>query len=347
MTKVPERRRIYHAHVACRLMLGVLLLAAGCASWRPAPLNPHHAAIDYFPETIADVETRIIEWTASDGARLAATLHRPTMGTPHATLACLHGIESHAGWFEGVGTLLAARGYAVYCLDRRGSGLNREPRGFASGDIDSGATWLRDISDFLDGIADEPSPRHLVGLSWGGKLAVAYAIEHPGVFDSLILITPGIRSPFNPGPVARALVVPAALLFPTRAWTLPLQPEMFSSDPTIQARIAADPLRLKQVTLRFARQNAGLDRMLRRRIAELTTPWLLLLAEDDPIIDNDGVLQALQSAGIEQSRVHVLPDQTHSIQFDAVVETVRLIDAWLRAFSAPPGMQAHERTDAP
>ena len=41
----------------------------------------------------------------------------------------LHGVESNSGWFTPFASRLNEKGFTLYGLDRRGSGLNRENRG--------------------------------------------------------------------------------------------------------------------------------------------------------------------------------------------------------------------------
>jgi len=304
---------------------------AGCATWRPPPLPADHVPVEYFSKSPVGVEATIGEMTASDGVRLAYTIYRRSEGLSGVVLIYLHGIESHGGWFKGVAELLALAGYDVYCLDRRGSGINREPRGLRSGDIDHWRTWLSDVRDLRTRLAGQYRELHLIGLSWGGKQAVAYAISNPRDFASLILVTPGIRSRVKVGWRLKMAVAIGSIVFPTKGYELPLEPEMFTHAPVFQAKIRKDPLRLKHVTLRFIRNNARLDRLVDRRIeSELVDPVLLLLAGNDPIIDNEEVLNVLGRGHQKPYEVGILEDQIHSIQFDAVDEMVERIDRWIR-----------------
>ena len=110
-----------------------------------------------------------------------------------------HGIESHAGWFAIAAAELRRRGFDVYCLDRRGSGLNRANRGFVSGHVDAYETLLADIDAFVRPLRPRYDHVFLVGLSWGGKLALAYGLSHPETVDGLVLITPGLRATVDVG----------------------------------------------------------------------------------------------------------------------------------------------------
>ena len=78
------------------------------------------------PESAAAVS--ICEHTAGDGYRWRYR-HYPPTGESRARIVCVHGIQSHGGWYQGSCERLAQVGFEVYFLDRRGSGLNEIDRG--------------------------------------------------------------------------------------------------------------------------------------------------------------------------------------------------------------------------
>lgn len=125
-------------------------------------------------------EAALRSFTAGDGYVWQFRRYEPT-GTPRASVVLLHGIQSHGGWYGDTCQGLADNGYSVSFLDRRGCGLNDRGRG----DAPSFRRLLDDIAEFL---RDQPRPRFLVGISWGGKLAVALQRRHPGLTDGLVLI---------------------------------------------------------------------------------------------------------------------------------------------------------------
>ena len=100
----------------------------GCSPLRPTPVDPGLAGAQYVPD--ASLAGTDDVYVTSDGAVLGYIRYdKPGAKT---ALVYLHGIESHSGWFAKAANLLREQGYAVYCLDRRGSGINRENRGFVS-----------------------------------------------------------------------------------------------------------------------------------------------------------------------------------------------------------------------
>src|ERR1700761_6292480 len=121
---------------------------------------------------------------ASDGYAIHLTRWRPE-GTARGRVVILHGVQSHGGWYHKLGRTLAGRGYETTFPDRRGSGRNEVDRGHAK----SMGRLLDDIAELprsLRAAAPTP-PIALVGISWGGKLAVITAARRPELVDALAL----------------------------------------------------------------------------------------------------------------------------------------------------------------
>ena len=310
----------------------LLALLAGCAVAPVAtPEQPievaQHPAPGGVPGTLG-------QYTGSDGASLAYVSYTQPGAT--TALVYLHGIESHAGWFALAGDGLRAKGFDVYCLDRRGSGLNRENRGFVSGYVDDYGTLLADIRAFIAPLRERYQRVFLVGLSWGGKLALSYGLAHPQDVDGLVLITPGLRAKVDvsfPNKLKIALLSP---LNPGARVPVPIQPAMFTTTPLYLDYIRDDPLRLTSATVRFFWHSHRLDKYVDRDIADNRLPVQLFLAGKDTIIDNDGVLEVLrqgQRPGLDVLRYE---DQTHSIQLDAPRRLVEDMTDWIINHSEMP-----------
>lgn len=238
----------------------------------------------------------------------------------------LHGIESHGTWFLPAALRLRELGCTTWLLDRRGSGLNRET---APGDAGGARILLEDIRRFRAAAGDPPL--HVVGLSWGGKLATAAAIDRPAGVRSLVLITPGLRSLVDLSPAAKAWMLAGLLAGGRNRVKVPIEPEMFTRTPDYLEFIRTDPWRLTRVTGRFLLAGLALDRMVARGLPALDLPVLLFLAGGERIIDNDGVLRLLERLPAGRLQVRRYEDATHSIQFDQVDRLVADLAAHLEA----------------
>jgi pimeloyl-ACP methyl ester carboxylesterase len=248
---------------------------------------------------------------------------------PRHCLLYVHGIESHGAWFLPAAHLLRAHGCTTYLPDRRGSGLNCET---APGDAPSASVLLEDLRCFRRHLGDPEI--HLVGLSWGGKLATAAALDAPRGLKSLILVTPGLKSLIDL-PLARKVALLLGLAAGGRnRIRLPIEAEMFSRTRLYIDFIRNDPWRLRAVTGRFLLASAFLGRLIARRLRALQAPILLFLAGQDRIIDNDGVLDLLSVLPPARTRLRVFGAATHSLQFDELDSLVAEMGAFLEGKEA-------------
>ena len=208
-----------------------------------------------------------------------------TEGDP--VIAALHGIESHAGWFGPWGARLASRRISLLVLDRQGSGADLAPRGSSPG-VDA---WLGDV-DLVTKEASRLSATtevHLLGHSWGAKCVALAMLEGKlaALIRSVLLLTPGLFWQDPEGLSAatnRRGAAPAAL---AQQFDIPLADEQFSDAPEVLASLADDPLRLRQISMRFVLDDAHLSRRIARQPAAdaVTVPVWLGLAGGDRIVD--------------------------------------------------------------
>ena len=111
----------------------------------------------------------------------------------------LHGFTGSArSWDEeGLVACFEPRGIDAIAIDLPGHGSRGGPRGRAGMSLE---TTLEEIDRALEPSVDG-SPRHLIGYSMGGRLALHYAVHFPGRLDRLVLES---SSPGLEGAVERA-----------------------------------------------------------------------------------------------------------------------------------------------
>jgi acylglycerol lipase len=277
---------------------------------------PREPGRDVPPDAAWPQPTRQSTFTGAGGRplRYGVVVARPQ----RHELLYLHGIESHGGWFLPAAHALAARGCTTYLLDRRGSGANA---GTEPGDAASAAVLLEDVRRFREHAGLE-SPV-LVGLSWGGKLALAAALDQPQDVRAVVLVTPGLVSRLDLSWPQKLRLAASLAVGGRGRVALPIEPEMFTLTPRFLARIRSDPLRVTRVTARLLLAGLRLDRTIRAGLHRLRRPVLLLLAGQDRIVDNGRTAGLLARLPPGLLRVTTYEHATHSIQFD---HTERLAD---------------------
>jgi alpha-beta hydrolase superfamily lysophospholipase len=231
-------------------------------------------------------------------------------------LVCVHGIQSHGGWYEHSCGYLSKVGFSVCFLDRRGAGLNLEARG----DTPSFRRLIDDLAEFIKIEkgrlpAASPCPLFLLAISWGGKLAVALERRHPGLVNGLALLCPGFTPKVRPA-LRQGLAIAAARLFsPRKLFPVPLNdPELFTANPRWQKFIQEDDLSLREATARLFVESVRLDAYI--RWASLRIPVLLLLAGNDRIIDNARTRRYIEKSDSLDKKIIEYPGAHHTLEFE-------------------------------
>jgi alpha-beta hydrolase superfamily lysophospholipase len=266
------------------------------------------------------------EYTAGDGYRWSYRRYAAG-GVARARVVCVHGIQSHAGWYGHSCRRWAAAGYEVLFLDRRGSGRNESARG----DTPSFRRLLDDVGEFLrDQRKSSDLPLLFVAISWGSKIGVGLARRHPGLMDGLVLVAPGFCPRVAPSPRERLAILCARLVTPQRLFAVPLhEPELFTATPHWQEFLRNDPLALHQATARFFVESVRLDWYLRFAVSSVTIPVLTLLAEKDRIIDNARTRRFIERFPAHDKQIIEYPGAHHTLEFEADPERyISDVAAW-------------------
>jgi alpha-beta hydrolase superfamily lysophospholipase len=239
---------------------------------------------------------------------------------------------------------MAEAGVAVYQIERRGSGTDRAHE---RGHVDRAETWLADVAAAAELARQETGMPtvHLMGVSWGGKLALASAADRPDLYQGLILAAPGIIPRVGVALAAKIRIGQSLLVGSgLRRFPIPLSdPHLFTANPERLRYIAEDPLSLRDVTARFLFESRRLDAMARRAARAVRLPTLVLLAERDRIINNTATRtlvgamatrlrqgEARLCRGEARRRVIVYPDASHTLEFEPEPEKYfRDLVAWL------------------
>ena len=249
----------------------------------------------------------------SDG--YSAFVRRWQPPKPRGAVLYLHGIQSHGGWYEGSGRRLADMGYVVLMPDRRGSGRNLQDRGHGQGP----QRWIDDVAELTESLRTAVAGGvHVVGVSWGGKLAAAAAAGGVAGIASLTLVAPGIFPRVDLSAAAKFRVALSLVADRHRKFAIPLDdPALFTGNPARIAFVEQDPWRLREVTGPFLVASRRLDRMAQGLPASgWHGPVHLMLAGRDAIIDNDATRQWFRRLPPGPHRLTEFHDAHHTIEFE-------------------------------
>jgi alpha-beta hydrolase superfamily lysophospholipase len=260
------------------------------------------------------IEPRTSTQTASDGYAIHVAVW-PAATELRGRVVVLHGVQSHGGWYHGLGRALAASGYETHFPDRRGSGANRVDRGHTP----SAGRLVQDIAEYLRQLRDaEPAvPITLAGISWGGKLVVAAAGRHPDLIDALVLICPGLHPRVGVTRSERLRIAWAWFTNRRKTFPIPLSdPALFTANPEGQAFIESDRLGLHAATAGLLAASTFIDRWVRRIPSRVRQPALLMLAGLDRIVDNEKTCNYFERLASTDRLIIEYPEGHHTLEFE-------------------------------
>lgn len=270
-----------------------------------------------FARPVGDLPPQRRLITLSDEYQTYAYVHARGKGTGRAPVVYLHGIQSHPGWFVGSGAALGRWGWEVWQVTRRGSGGNRRNRG----DARSMRELLNDVETASRlAMQETGSDRiHLIGVSWGGKLAGCYAGSPVRTvrLASLTLIAPGIVPRVDVTPSVKLAIGLSLLLCPGKRFDIPLNDvELFTDNETMREYLRGDRNRLHRATGRFFYVSRALDRMLQRPPRRIDFPVTLILATRDRIVDNGRTQEQVTRLAGDMLEIVQL-EGAHTLEFES------------------------------
>ena len=283
-----------------------------------------------------------------NGGRLATIQDGPPNGPP---IVLLHGASANASDpMEGIGRLLAGRGFRVIAFDRPGFGYSDRIGGDAAA---TPSVQARVIAEALEHMG--VGPAIVFGHSWAGALALALALDHPEQVSALALAAPVAmpmpdRMPELPWywklavkpPVAwllsRTVGPPLAQRFLPEASRRVFQPQPARPDYAETARAA---LVLRPATLLANVQDLlGLPAALAAqssRYGEIHVATLVMSGAADPIVRSETQAEPLARA-IPGARLVLLPEIGHMLQYVAaerVVEEITRLAGAVHSVATP------------
>ncbi|UCE58306.1 MAG: alpha/beta fold hydrolase [Phycisphaerales bacterium] len=226
-----------------------------------------------------------------------------------------HGIQSHCGWYESSAASLVEAGFAVLQVDRRGCGRNSTDRGHAeSADLLIGdALAARDTLAHLTGF----KKHHVIGVSWGGKLAVAAYVSDPDYVLSLTLVTPGLFPLVGVSKGEMSKIGFAMLYEQERLFDIPLnQADLFTTVPRWKHFFDTDVLTLSQCTAGFFLASRRMDKIVAKLPTSRPVPVHLFVAGVERIIDNDKTIAFVRDLNWPDCQITQYNEARHSLEFE-------------------------------
>lgn len=266
-------------------------------------------------------------------------------------------------WPEEFVAALVARKFRVVLFDNRDIGLSEKMEGERAPKpvwqvLRKRIGWpakvpytLSDMADDAAALLDalEITRTHVVGASMGGMIAQLMAVNHSDKLLSLTSIMSTTGNPALPAPEKNAI----------KALTAPLvsldEEVVVEHGINIARNIGspgypADPERQRERVLKGVRRSVyppGLPRQLaaiiddgdrRARLAQITTPTLVLHGEDDPLVKLPAGVDTAEH--IPGAKLVTIPGWGHDLPLDLVDQLANKIALHAKAASAITPRQA-------
>ncbi|MDP3789431.1 MAG: alpha/beta fold hydrolase [Candidatus Omnitrophota bacterium] len=241
----------------------------------------------------------------------------------------LHGIESNSGWFSQLALQLAGRGFTLYGIDRRGSGLNEEN----GGDIKDYNIFFDDIEDALRLVKEQNAGKkiYIMGICWGALLAVNYILKGKTNPDGLVLLSPAIYRKVDLNPGAKALVLACSLFYPQVRFKIPINDRMFTANERYLNFIRNDKMRLRYLTCRFFSEIVKMERDFGPLNDGVILPLIVLLAGHDDIVDNERVKKWFNALPARDKTIRIFDDFHHVMPFEEeMTPLMDCIKGWIK-----------------
>jgi pimeloyl-ACP methyl ester carboxylesterase len=244
------------------------------------------------------------------------------------TLVLIHGMfGDYTDWEPALEPL--SQNFHIIAVDLPGFGLSDKP------DLDYSADFfLRSLQAFLSAI--NVNHATLVGNSFGGELAILYALEHPKAVDALVLVSSGGLRPFtkeerdqvairfSEANLARLSPQIHELIFAPIFARHTAHRERYLAKQNLKLE-RADRAEYARSLFRSMKLAAELDLM--DRLTEISCRTLLVWGDADPVFPLEIAQAALER--LRSAELVIVPQASHALQLDAPGEFVDAVTRFL------------------
>ena len=242
---------------------------------------------------------------------------------PAGQVVLAHGFAEHGGRYAHVAAALNAASLSVWAPDHRGHGRSQGERA----NIESVWAAVDDLDRFVDLVRSQApdGPLFLVGHSMGGLIATAYAEQHQDRLAGLVLSGALVHVAPELVALAEAEEIPDLGLA-----------DAVSRDPAVVQAYKEDPEVYLGPPPRGFLQAAGQVEEVRRRLAELRLPVLVMHGSADLLVSPQALRDLVAGVSSEDLTAILWPGLWHEIfnepEKDRVIGSmVRWIGARLAA----------------
>lgn len=229
-------------------------------------------------------------------------------GTAKAVLALVHGFGEHCDCYATVTTALTQAGYVIFGFDNQGHGRSEGQRGH----INRWQDYRDNVSAFLAKVRQhEPNlPLYVLGHSLGGLIVLDFVLNEPVGITGIIISGPPIRPVGIAKPYLVAIARVLSGIWPRFSMEVGAGANALSRDPDVLQKMENDPLKHSMATVRWGTECLVAIAAVRRNIAKLQVPILLIHGSADKVNDVKGSEEIFSRITIDKT-LKIYPGSYH------------------------------------
>jgi acylglycerol lipase len=229
---------------------------------------------------------------SADGTRLFWRAWE--VDAPKATFAVVHGLGEHSGRYERFATAMAGRGFSTFAVDLRGMGRSEGARGY----VLRWSDWVQDAAALLAMVRDQPSAGEVIplGHSFGGVVVLSAVIRKALSAPRFVVSNPALRPRVRVPGWKLAVGRMTSSLLPKLTLSNEVDPGLISRDPAVVEAYKSDPLVHARISSRLFTEWTAACVEVYGRAAEIRTPFLVIVSEEDRLIAPEGSRRLVQLA---------------------------------------------------
>jgi alpha-beta hydrolase superfamily lysophospholipase len=245
---------------------------------------------------------------------------RWTAKDPRGSFVLIHGLGAHTGRWRALAKHLARSGFSSYALELRGFGCTKDSPGY----INSFKIYLQDIMRLRQIVLSENPGLKIfsLGESMGALAVLLTAIENPGSFDGVVMISPALTSRLKFKLLEYLDMSFAALSNPRKTFKMPFDSAMCTRDPYYQRLLDRDRREHRVASARLLSQIAFAQLKSRFQAANLKVPTLFLVAGDDQLVDSRDTIKLFREIRNPDKKIIEYPQMRHALSIDIDKEQV-------------------------
>lgn len=250
--------------------------------------------------------------------------------SPRASIVILHGIGDHSSRYDHVGRHFCRLGYSVITYDQRGNGRSPGIRGH----VRSFSEYLLDLKTLLETLHIKEK-LFVLGHSFGGLVAIRFAMDYPAYLSGIIASSPAIGLSLKVPIWKKTLAYLFDRIYPEFTFVDNAVPTAYlSHDQKICDLCDNDPLVHRLRSARFFVEFVKIYTKTSAEPDRLSTPCLFLQAGDDKIVSSSATEKFFGAICGRDKTLKIYPDFYHEILNEVGKE--RVFDdmaAWLAKFN--------------